>query len=516
MQGKECRACHTDHKGREAKIAAFDTARFDHRSTEFALRGGHAKPGLECRSCHFIGKKYRETPGECIECHRKDDTHKGSLGPKCGDCHTDQTWKDPKFDHGKTKFALEGKHGKATCKACHEKGYKDTPKDCNSCHRKDDAHKGRYGPKCETCHDAQNWENHFAHDTRTKFPLGGKHKLAKCDSCHKTPLYRDPLPLKCNACHKGDDVHKGSQGEACEKCHNDRTWKTSNFDHDRDTKFALRGKHKPAKCDACHLVGPKEKLQAACISCHAPDDAHLGTLGRKCETCHGEKDWKESGFVHDRDTKYALKGKHREAKCGACHKRPVYTEKTPTECIACHRKDDAHKGQLGDKCGECHVERSWKEVPTFNHSRSRFPLLGSHATVTCKQCHLNPAFKDAPRECVQCHAEKDDVHEEKLGPACQTCHNARSWKSWDYDHAKKALYPLEGAHRKAKCVSCHVTPTKGKVTAANVCYSCHRGEDAHAGSFGAQCDRCHLPESWKTLKAGTSRVAVPRQPGGGG
>ncbi len=514
VQGKECRACHTDHKGREAKIAPFDPAKFDHDRTDFQLRGGHAAPAIKCTSCHFVGKKYSEAPQECVECHRKDDKHKGDLGPKCADCHTDLTWKEPKFDHDKTKFPLVGKHAPAKCVACHEKTYKDTPKECNACHRKDDAHKGSYGPKCETCHDARNWENHFPHDTKTKFPLGGKHRSAKCASCHKGPLYRDPLPVKCFACHKAEDVHKGSQGEACEKCHNDRTWKTSNFDHDRDTKFRLLGKHKGAKCDVCHLPGRKEKLETACIACHAPDDAHKGTMGRKCESCHGEKDWKESRFNHDRDTKYPLRGKHKDAKCESCHAKDAYKVKAPTACVACHKKDDAHKGQLGERCADCHVEKTWKEVP-FDHSKSRFPLLGLHAKVTCKQCHLTLTFKDAPRECLKCH-EKDDVHEERLGPACESCHNARSWKAWDFDHTRKTRYPLEGAHRKAKCVSCHTLPTRDKAKASTTCYSCHRGEDAHAGSFGANCERCHGTDNWKALKPGARGVAAPRQSGGGG
>ena len=509
VRGKPCRECHTDHKGRAAGIVELDTAKFDHAVTDYPLRGTHAKPGLDCKSCHAAGKRWREAPGECVECHRKDDTHKGSLGPKCADCHAESTWKDPRFDHGTTKFALEGKHAGARCKACHEKGYKETPKECASCHRKDDAHKGRYGDRCETCHDARNWANHFPHDTRTKFALGGKHRSARCDSCHKGPVYKERLPLKCNACHRADDVHKGGQGEACEKCHGDRTWKSSSFDHDKDTKFALRGKHRPAKCDVCHKPGAKEKLATACVSCHERDDAHKGVMGPKCETCHREKDWKEARFDHDRDTRYVLKGGHRGPKCEACHKEDVYRKRTPGECIACHRKDDAHKGQEGERCAECHDERDWKSRP-FDHARSRFPLVGAHFKVECRSCHKSPLFKDAPRECDGCHA-KDDAHERRLGPRCETCHNARTWRSWDFDHAKRTKYPLEGRHQAARCVACHTQPVREKAQASAACYACHRTEDVHAGAFGAQCERCHGPDSWRNVRAG-GRVAPPRQP----
>lgn len=513
VAGKECRACHTEHKGREARIAAFDTAKFDHGATDFALRGAHGKPGIECKSCHEAGKRWREAPAACVDCHRKDDTHKGGLGPKCADCHSERTWKEPAFDHDRTRFALAGKHAGAKCKSCHETQYKDTPRDCLACHRKDDAHKGRYGAKCETCHDERNWENHFAHDARTKFPLGGKHKAARCDACHKTALYREALPVRCAACHKADDVHKGSLGEACDKCHNDRGWKSSNFDHDRDTKFALRGKHKSTKCDTCHRPGSKQKLETACVACHDKDDVHQDGLGGKCATCHDERSWTQSRFDHDRDTKYALRGKHREAKCATCHAKNAYEQKAPTACIACHRKDDAHKGQLGDQCADCHAEKSWKEAP-FDHSRSRFPLIGAHLKVTCQSCHRSPRFREAPRDCAGCH-DKDDVHEERLGRGCETCHNTRAWPSWDYDHARRAKYPLEGAHRKAKCVACHVKPAGDKVVAPTACYSCHRGDDVHAGAFGAQCERCHGADSWKAIRSGGG-VVTPRQrrPGG--
>ena len=124
-------------------------------------------------------------------------------------------------------------------------------------------------------------------------------------------------------------MHKASLGEACEKCHNDRGWKSSNFDHDRDTKFALRGKHKPAKCNACHRGASREKLATDCVSCHDKDDVHNEGLGPKCATCHDEKSWKESRFDHDRDTKYALKGKHANAKCATCHAKDAGTRRRP-------------------------------------------------------------------------------------------------------------------------------------------------------------------------------------------
>jgi hypothetical protein len=36
------------------------------------------------------------------------------------------------------------------------------------------------------------------------------------------------------------------------------------------------------------------------------------------------------------------------------------------------------------------------------------------------------------------------------------------------------------------------------------CVSCHNADDIHAGSFGKQCDRCHVTKDWRTIKTGLS------------
>src|SRR5438552_3337381 len=45
----ECRACHTEHKGRDADITQLDQAAFNHTLTQFALEGAHA--ALDCAAC---------------------------------------------------------------------------------------------------------------------------------------------------------------------------------------------------------------------------------------------------------------------------------------------------------------------------------------------------------------------------------------------------------------------------------------------------------------------------------
>ncbi len=513
---KECRECHDEHKGRDFKAAEFDHKKFDHKLTDFELKGGHTvSDKVKCDSCHKPEKKFREAPGYCNDCHKKDDKHKGGLGTDCAKCHVDKDWKTTQFDHDKTKFKLLGKHIDVKCVKCHiDNKFKDTPKACVSCHKKDDdkAHKGKLGEKCESCHGEKDWKTtKFDHD-KTKFPLLGKHEEVKCDKCHIDKKYKD-TPKLCNSCHKKDDdkAHKGKFGPKCESCHNEKDWKQITFDHDKTTKFPLLGKHRPPlKCTDCHKGDLyKDKLQVTCISCHkkADDKAHKGKFGPKCESCHVEDDWKKIKFDHDKQTKYPLLGKHKKTKCTDCHKGDLYKDKLKQDCLSCHEKDDKHKGQEGKKCETCHVEDDWKKTDKFNHNRmSTFPLLGRHALVACKKCHLAPTFKDAKSDCWSCH-EKDDekVHKRRLGTECQLCHSTRSWGAWDFDH-NKTRFKLDGAHKKTanKCYACHSKPMDKKVLTSSTCGSCHAREDVHNGNFGDRCERCHEGDDWKTVKMGAT------------
>ncbi len=515
-----CRTCHTDHKGRAARIALLDKPKFDHAQTDYALRGKHAK--VECEKCHEPKKKYRQASSDCNACHKKDDVHKGSLGVKCTDCHTENDWKEAKFDHDKTHFALTGKHVDTKCVDCHKKGadYKDAPRTCVGCHRKDDdgrkGHKGLYGEKCESCHNAKAWKPAtFNHDTDTKYALYGKHRSTKCGDCHSGHLYKEKLGTACIDCHKQDDDglkgHKGSLGRDCAACHTERGWKEKGkFDHDK-TKFPLLGKHVDTKCADCHKSTNYKEAAKDCIGCHKKDDKHEATLGAKCESCHIERDWKTTTtrFDHDK-TKFKLRNAHAAKKvvCKDCHRDLKHYRDTPLDCHACHKKDDKHEGQLSLKCESCHTDRDWK-VPRFDHTPTRFPLLGRHGPVKCNDCHKSLRYKDAPRDCWSCH-QKDDKHKLKFGIACESCHNARAWGIWDYDHAKRAKYALDGAHLKVSCEACHSRPApKGKASAevGKTCIACHRHDDVHDGAFGPTCEQCHGTDSWKRIRTRSGAAA---------
>lgn len=539
LEGKDCRDCHTDHKGRAAEIAPLNADTFDHARTEFRLANAHAVPAVECKHCHLPGKKHREAPRECHACHKKIDQekgHQGALGKQCEKCHDDRNWTETSFDHEKTRFRLRGgKHFEVKCTGCHaDKRYQKTPLTCVGCHEKDDrekkGHQGWFGTKCESCHNDRGWkEIDFDHDKVLRFKLRGKHRDIECKACHepgkglpagKGTIYQQKLPLTCVGCHRQDDREKGHQGalgDKCESCHSEREWKTSSFDHAK-TDFPLRDKHRDAKCDSCHKGGvsaaaskgktPKLrddrfKLDGTCFACHRKDDdekGHKGRYGKKCESCHDAKDWKRVDFDHDRLTKYPLKYKHRPVKCDACHlpaKGALYGTKLDQRCVACHEADDKHKGQLGKKCESCHSEKRWDDSP-YDHDKARFPLVGGHIGVKCKKCHETAAFRDAPEDCAACH-EKDNKHPRRYGDKCESCHYARGWKTWDFDHARTD-FPLEGEHRPLACTECHADSRPDPAKPGRACVACHLKDDIHERRLSLQCQRCHVAASWKQVR----------------
>jgi hypothetical protein len=523
MKPQACRTCHTEHKGRDAHIAEFDKRQFDHALTDYALRGKHRS--TDCAKCHEPAKKFREAASDCNSCHKKDDTHKGSLGPKCANCHTENSWKEAKFDHATTRFALTGKHVDAACGDCHKNkaDYKDTPRACYGCHRKDDdsakGHKGQYGERCDSCHGTKAWKpSTFNHDTDTRYALRGKHRGPPCTGCHTGNLYKVKLAQECVSCHKKDDKHKGTLGTDCAACHTEADWKgKSRFDHAR-TAFPLLGKHADIRCDACHQSTMFKEAPKACIGCHQKDDKHVGTLGERCESCHNERLWKDTRgrFDHDR-TQFRLRNAHAAPKveCKACHQDLKSFRKTPLDCYSCHKKDDKHEGQLGRDCVKCHDDKTWK-LGNFNHTRTRFALVGRHITVACTACHVTSRFKDAPRECVGCH-NKDDKHKRAYGDDCASCHNARAWSIWDFDHNRRSSYKLDGAHRQVACEACHQRPApEGQRIAAlpGNCVFCHRKDDAHDGAFGIVCEQCHVAENWKKVSPRANRRGAAAANGG--
>ncbi len=414
-----CSSCHTDHKGRKAGIVLLERDLFDHEQTDYPLRGGHTR--VECHSCHQKGEKWREAPDSCIACHRDTDVHKGKLGEQCADCHGSESWNKSEFDHDKTKF-----------------------------------------------------------------PLKGGHRETLCSGCHLNPHY-EKTPKECVSCHRTDDVHRNGYKEKCDSCHNNEGWKKASFDH-AATDFKLRGAHQKIGCVSCHRPGkPSDKTPTSCVSCHRGDDPHRGRNGERCQQCHSEREWGRSRFNHDKDTKFPLRGPHKEAGCTACHGGGVKKDAPVRQCSDCHKGEDIHDGELGNRCDNCHRVDSWQQTNRFDHDLSHFPLYGMHALASCESCHLKGRYASLQRECNDCH-DNDDDHHGALGDSCGSCHNANGWMLWQFNH-DNTDFSLEGAHQEVSCNSCHQEAPADKTPTA--CAACHQRDDAHLGRFGQQCQRCH-------------------------
>lgn len=431
QQVNDCRHCHTEHMGREKDIINFDPASFDHELTDFELKGAHAS--VECGLCHTDErKKYSQAPSVCFDCHESDDPHRETLGKECDKCHNEEDWKKQKFDHNEdTEWKLVGRHEEVACKLCHAgEIYKDTPKECSSCHLINDVHNGKNGDKCDKCHTSHDWKKpKFDHDKETEFKLIGRHRDTACDACHTKGPYEEKPKKDCIGCHEKDDEHKGRNGEDCKQCHNPKGWDKTDFDHQKDTNFPLKGKHEELVCTACHRSSNMDSIKDTdCIDCHRANDVHKGGEGEKCGDCHMETGWGDKVFFDHDLTRFPLIGMHGITSCEACHLTAEYRD-TERECIACHKADDAHETRFTEHCNKCHNPNGWM-LWTFDHdNQTKFSLEGAHIDLNCHACHRNllKEHKRLSTQCFGCH-RGDDVHRGSFGRRCERCHTNETFK----------------------------------------------------------------------------------------
>ncbi len=359
--GASCADCHEETQ--------WSTARYDHGATNFPLRGAHEK--TPCSLCH-PDETYADTPQDCFSCHSLNDVHGGRHGRKCEDCHSTTSWEEQTFDHDRdTEFALDGEHASIPCTDCHAANVREDelPTDCHGCHEQDDVHKGRHGARCESCHDAEDWSRvDFDHDRDTTFPLREAHVQVTCDSCHRGNVYEEKPAHDCGTCHALDDVHAGGLGRDCERCHGEKSWRETRFDHGL-TRFPLVGMHVVAPCERCHVSADYEAVSVACLECHDEEDAHEARLGPDCGLCHNPNGWTRWVFDHDVRTDYPLQGRHAGLDCLACHTEPVqnaHYEKAgitlSSTCYSCHADNDVHRGGFGRLCDRCHVTEGFGQI----------------------------------------------------------------------------------------------------------------------------------------------------------
>ena len=383
-----CESCHKEHQEELDKLTVWhndeEMKAFDHLATGYGLEQAHAE--LECRKCHEPAKmadgvSQRKDPAQsffalgtdCVSCH--EDLHQAKLGVDCESCHLVTKWpellENAPFDHAKADYPLEGKHADAKCEDCHKTERRVDPQPfeaCTDCHADDHvgqlAHRAD-GGKCEACHAVDGFlppRYDLAEHGESRFPLNGLHPAVACNACHgkeriedkDTALLRYDV-LDCRRCH--EDPRKGHSSQVadrygCVDCHVDVGWREMVYDHDR-AEYKLTGAHKLVACGDCHETEGEDtdaelvrylELGADCHSCHG--DPHAAQFEQNsCENCHTTEDWRPTLFDHQKQSTYALEGKHLDADCDACHHM---------------EKDDAGASfrrlkPLGVACIDCHA-----------------------------------------------------------------------------------------------------------------------------------------------------------------
>jgi hypothetical protein len=290
-------------------------------------------------------------------------------------------------------------------------------------------------------------------------------------------------------------------------------------------------------CMQCHEAS-KVISGAKCLSCHADIQSsidakagyHFRVSSQKCVSCHREhqgRQWRISAFNEQTFdhamTGFTRIGKHASAECNSCHTLKKIIDKTLLEkvrasgrqtyrglsqsCISCH--PDNHNNAVGRECQTCHTPFGWEQIPTFDHSKTPFALVGKHTTVACAKCHQEIERKEKGKpilftakpydDCSPCHGSP---HRNMLaGRHCASCHTPADWRTprggarFNHD---LAAFKLTGRHTDVACDKCHKAGafSRAKVTGTSVsrkCASCHA--DYHRGDFTArfngECERCH-------------------------
>jgi hypothetical protein len=539
-----CERCHGESVWKPAKSAS--SMDFDHNKKADALmplEGAHAD--VSCTKCHpkSVFNLPANKPDNCGNSGCHTSPHDGHLFGKkdCAWCHspTYKELKKFKFDHGsKTKFELGSTHGKLDCYTCHSKaeGERKPEAACESsgCHAKDNKHGDRFEafgkplPRCSTCHPSSSWKpTTFSHDKHTGFKLTARHAEISCRNCHrgKTPsdFERFDKSLQCKGCHEHKKAHADKEDDPlfadnrkkCLNCHEQpgsRDMKRESAVkavHGPQSRFPLVKAHKDVSCESCHDQRGRDgkptfkNTPTECGErCHE-DSLHNGKLGQECSRCHAPGIWEATRFVHNDDTKFELKGLHQKIPtCDSCHPTREFTG-TPTACSdgACHGDDDAHRGRLGEKCEQCHVETGDN---IFSHNTmADFVLEGKHLDVRCADCHPSVTFKPRPKNCFGCHPEPS-IHKGQYGTVCEQCHTTRTFEDIRPLH-DVGDFSLQGMHDSIACNRCH-KDNRPLAGSGNLCINCHRQDDIHSNSLSPRCGECHTQWSFAPARFDHSRV----------
>jgi len=361
--------------------------------------------------------------------------------------------------------------------------------------------------------------------------LGDKVSNEKCLDCHKELKVRID---QRKGFHASGKVYKKS----CFICHSDHhgrkfdilRFDKAKFDH-KETGYVLEGAHKKKDCQECHkkdfISDPNIKkkkqtylgLNTTCLTCHV--DYHQKTLPVKCDNCHNYETFKTAPKFDHAKSKFPLTGSHKDVECKKCHVVKIKNGKEFQEfkglsfsnCTPCH--EDAHQGQFGQNCKSCHSEVSFhqvKNIGSFDHNKTTFPLEGKHSAVDCKKCH-KASYTASLRHnrCTDCHIDyhKGDFVKNGITPDCRECHSEKGFPQSSFTierhNSSTGNFKLEGAHLATPCIACHKKNTDWKFrNIGTKCVDCH--DDIHKSYLdtkyypGSKCTNCHTLEQWTMVK----------------
>jgi hypothetical protein len=267
------------------------------------------------------------------------------------------------------------------------------------------------------------------------------------------------------------------------------------------------------ECSNCHKAFNRSEQMNLCLDCHEDVQTDIRVRsgfhglfdevsGTDCAECHTDHigrggdivDLDEGDFDH-KLTDFLLQFSHVDAECADCHLPDEKFRDAAGDCIGCHKEDDDHDGDLGEACGDCHVEKTWQDI-TFDHSQTEYPLVGKHETVVCIDCHIDNLYEGTADDCFSCHAD-DDEHNGLSGENCGNCHSPTSWDDTSFDHQRDTELALAGGHADLACTECHSEEPFSDELDVN-CISCHEDDDDHDGHFGPDCGNCHAEVEWKS------------------
>jgi hypothetical protein len=136
-------------------------------------------------------------------------------------------------------------------------------------------------------------------------------------------------------------------------------------------------------------------------------------------------------------------------------------------------------------------------VKSFDHSKTKFPLLAARNRGVCSKCHAGERYAGLATTGVSWHSLQDK-HAARNGSNCESCHAPTKWTTVSFDHNKAPRFALRGGDAKLACERCHTSNARRDRLAAD-CVTCK--DDFHTGQLGAACEQCHKETSWRQTVA---------------